>query len=266
MRLAPMSNVKRYYDEKSATYDAYAGRLFFRIYDALTWKALQAYIPAKPEARVLDAAGGTGKWSVCIAGRGPRVTLVDFSDGMLRMAQGKVLKARAHDRIEISKGDLRNLKFNDESFDLVFCDHALSFIKEQEKVVKELTRVLKRGCPLIISARNRYSQSLSVVGEDLDFASKLLLGSSGCVRCDVVRIYTLFPDELRQMLEMNGIRIRSMQGKVCTMPLGISWKRLWSEKYSEAEVRKILEIESALMERADTIALGAHVQAVGYKR
>ena len=53
--------VKDYYDEKAQTYDDYSKQLYFKVYDAVTWKITEPYVPRDSEARVLDAAGGTGK-------------------------------------------------------------------------------------------------------------------------------------------------------------------------------------------------------------
>jgi len=261
-----MSNVKKYYNEKAHSYDDYSSQLFFRVYDAVTWKITEPYIPKDSEALVLDAAGGTGKWSIPIAKCGPKVVLVDVSDGMLNVARRKIAKEGLQDRIEVRKGDVRKLDFEDETFDLVFCDHALCFIKEQESVVRELVRVLKRGRRLIISCQNRYVLSLSLVSENIDYASKILLNESPFVMRNALNVYTLSPDELKHMLERYGVKVEKMVGKVCTMPLAISWEKLSSEKHSEDLVKKVLEIEFELVSRADTVSLGSHIQAIGYKQ
>ncbi len=43
------------------------------------------------------------------------------------------------------KADLTNLPFPDNTFDLIFCNHVLEHIKEDEKAIKELFRVMKPG-------------------------------------------------------------------------------------------------------------------------
>jgi ubiquinone/menaquinone biosynthesis C-methylase UbiE len=87
-----MCDVKKYYDEKAPTYDDYSNQLYFRVYDAVTWKITEPYIPKNHGALVLDAAGGTGKWSIPIAKCGPKVILTDISDGMLNIARSKIHK------------------------------------------------------------------------------------------------------------------------------------------------------------------------------
>jgi ubiquinone/menaquinone biosynthesis C-methylase UbiE len=58
-----MEEVEAYYDEKSAIYDEKFEMLYFRVYDAITWKYLEPYGPRNPDALVLDAGGGTGRWA-----------------------------------------------------------------------------------------------------------------------------------------------------------------------------------------------------------
>ena len=43
------------------------------------------------------------------------------------------------------KADITNLPFNDDSFDIVFCNHVLEHIQDDTKAMKELYRVMKKG-------------------------------------------------------------------------------------------------------------------------
>ena len=43
------------------------------------------------------------------------------------------------------KADILNLPFEDNSFDLIFCNHVLEHIKDDHKAMSELYRVLKKG-------------------------------------------------------------------------------------------------------------------------
>ena len=56
---------------------------------AVTWKALEEYLPPAP-ARILDCGGGPGRYSIELARRGYEVTLFDLSAGSLELARKKV--------------------------------------------------------------------------------------------------------------------------------------------------------------------------------
>lgn len=258
--------VKNYYDEKAQTYDDYSKQLYFKVYDAVTWRITEPYVPRDSKECVLDAAGGTGKWSIPIAKCGTRVVLADLSDGMLNVAGKKIADEGLQDRIETRRCDLQKLDFEDESFDMVFCDHALCFIKEQDAVVSELVRVLKRGHPLIVSGQNRYVLSLSMVQEDPSLASRILSKDSPFNMLNRVKVYALSPDEFKQLLEDNGVRVERMFGKVFTMPLGLSFNKLQSKDFTQDLVEKLLKIEYSMLEKPDTVPLASHIQAIGYKR
>ena len=258
--------VKKYYDKKGPTYDDYSRQLWSKVYDTVTWKITEPYIPRNSRAVVFDAAGGTGKWTIPIAKCGPKVVLGDISKGMLNVAEEKIAKEGLGGRVEVKECDLRRLEFDDETFDLVFCEHALCFIKEQDEVVKELVRVLKKDHPIMVTGQNRYVMSVSLVSEDIDYAYRVLLKEKPFFMRNSLNVYTLSPEEFRQMLEKNGVRIEKIVGKLFTMPLGLSGQKMNAENYSKEFLDRIVQIELELTSRSDSISLGSHFQAIGFKQ
>ena len=62
-----MEEIDAYYTEKPKKYDESFSMLYFRVFDAITWRYLEPYLPVNPEALVLDAGGGTGRWTIRMA-------------------------------------------------------------------------------------------------------------------------------------------------------------------------------------------------------
>jgi ubiquinone/menaquinone biosynthesis C-methylase UbiE len=257
--------VKKYYDDKSSAYDDYSRQLWSKVYDAVTWKITEPYVPRSPQALVFDAAGGTGKWTIPIAKCGAHVVLGDISEGMLKVAKEKISKEGLQGRVEVKECDLRKLDFQDETFDLVFCEHALCFIREQEKVIEELVRVLKKNHPIIVTGQNRYVMSISLVSEDANYAYSVLSKEKPFFMRNSLNVYTLSPEEFRLMLESNGVRIEKMVGKLFTMPLGLSGQKMIAEDYTKELLDRIIQIELELAEKPDSVCLGSHLQAIGFK-
>jgi len=175
-----MGEVKVYYDERSESYDDIFDTLYFKVYDVITWKYLEPYIPTDPNALVLDAGGGTGHWAIRMARKGCKVVLMDASDGMLKVAAGKVKEMGLQHRITIEKGDIAKTGYATETFDMILCEHTLFLFKEPDILLRELHRVLKKKATLIISAQNRYVQSLSSLSgkpspDNVDRATKMLV-------------------------------------------------------------------------------------------
>lgn len=261
-----MSVIEQYYNDKAGTYDSEQRFLYFKVYDFITWKYTQPYIPKETEAKVLDAAGGTWKWSIPIAREGPKVVLVDLSDGMLDVARKKISEAGLDSRIEARQGDITRLDFGDEAFDMVFCDHALCFVKDIPRTLRELVRVLKKNSPIVISAQNRYPLSLSLFAQDLQKGTKILDGEEYFLMQGRLPVQTLFPDNFRALLENNSLRVSKMIGKgILLTPLIFPMEKFWTENYDRELLDNVMKAELDLCERRDALALAGHMQAIGYR-
>jgi ubiquinone/menaquinone biosynthesis C-methylase UbiE len=271
-RSEKVEEVKSYYDDKAKSYEESFNMLYFKVFDAITWKYIEPYIPKDTNALALDAGGGTGRWAIRIARKGCRIILMDASSEMLNVAAKRAKEEGLQHKITVKRGDITRTGFEDETFDMILCEHTLFLFKEPDVVIKELVRVLKRKAPLIISVHNRYVQSLSCLSdkpdsENVDSALKILLREkyNAMTRDNKVKIYTWTPDEFRSMLERNGLCVEKIVGKGITMPLRISKELFMEKRYSEELFDKILQFEFALCEKPDALALAGHLQAIAYK-
>ena len=257
---------------KNQSYDKTFDMLYYKIYDAVTWKYIEPYVPIDPDALVLDAGGGTGRWTIRMARKGCKVILVDISEGTLKIAAEKVKKEGLQNKVTIKEGDITKTGYADETFDMILCEHALFLFKEPDNVIKELKRILKRKALLIISVHNRYVQSLVSLPEKpsldkVDDALSILLRKryGSMTENGEVKIYTWTPDEFRTMLERNGLHVEKIVGKGITMPLRISKELFMKKDYPDDLFNKLLQFELTLCEKPDALALAGHLQAITYK-
>jgi len=267
-----VEDVEVYYDEKSGSYDQVFSTLYFKVYDAITWKYLEPYVPADPSAVVLDAGGGTARWAIRMAEKGCSVVLMDSSEKMLGAAAEKVKAKGLQHKITLKKGDITETGYSDEAFDMVLFEHALFLFKEPDVAIRELKRVLKKNAPLVISAQNRYVQALSSLAgkprvDNVERAVKVLVSQEHeCMTEDgKVKIYTWTPNEFREMLERNGLSVEKIIGKVATMPLRVRQEFFMEKKHPEEIVNKLLQFELALCEKTDALALAGHLHAIAFK-
>lgn len=256
-----MESVAKYYDEQSRTYDAQFDTLYYKIYDKITWKYTEPYVPTTPRSLALDAGGGTGRWSIPIARKGCKVVLVDISQKMLAKAQAKIEQEGLEDQLTIKKGNILDLDFPDETFDLVFCDHTLFLFPDANRAVKELTRVLEKHSTMIISAQNRYPLALMYLPDEPKKAIELIYGRHHHKLGDI-KVYTLTPNEFKKILEANKLKVEKIIGKVITMPTKISPRIYFRKEYTKDLFNKILQIELALSEKSDLLGLAGHLQAI----
>ena len=104
---------------------------------------------------VLDVGCGTGNYTIELAKRGADVVGVDSSEEMLIWARQKAQGERL--KVNFQVADALNLPFPDESFDLILSNGLLCFLKEPEKALMEMHRVLKPGGGLAVGVLNKWS-------------------------------------------------------------------------------------------------------------
>ena len=97
---------------------------------------------------VLDCGAGTGATGVLTAekvGDLGRVTLFDLSDDMLAIARQKAAGEKLLGRLTFKVGDMENLPFADDSFDVVLSTYSLCPLFDPIKGAQEMYRVCKPG-------------------------------------------------------------------------------------------------------------------------
>jgi SAM-dependent methyltransferase len=95
------------------------------------------WLDAQPGESILDMGCGDGQLTLRLATTGARVTGVDLSPEMLSAARARGVDAR--------EGSTELLPFADRSFDAVFSNAVLHWIRNQDAMMAEVRRVLQPG-------------------------------------------------------------------------------------------------------------------------
>ena len=96
-------------------------------------------------SRVLDVGCGVATTAIDIARRfGAVVSAVDISPVMLERANANVLAAGVDNRVTVSAGDILDLDFADDAFDVVIAEAVTMFV-ERRRAAAELVRVTRPG-------------------------------------------------------------------------------------------------------------------------
>jgi SAM-dependent methyltransferase len=161
---------------------------------------------------------------------------MDFSEGMLKEAAQRIKEEGVEDKVVIKKGDIARTDCSDETYYLIFCEHALFPFDEPDTLLEEFARILKSKGTLIVSAHNRYVASLARLSDmpkskDLENALLLLLGRKHQFMTpdNKVKVFTWTPEEFRALLGRHGFRMEKIIRKGMTMPLRISSKSFTKE-------------------------------------
>ena len=134
------------------------------IYDYI-YKEISAAASAK---NVLELATGPGMIAKHIASSAKSVTATDFAPKMIEAAK----KGSVPENVRFEVADATNLRYQNDSFDLVVIANALHIIPEPEKALAEIDRVLKSNGTLIApnfierekGKKNLWQKILSLVG------------------------------------------------------------------------------------------------------
>jgi SAM-dependent methyltransferase len=95
------------------------------------------WLDAKPAESILDLGCGDGQLTQRIASTGARVVGVDLSPEMLAAARSRGIDAH--------EASAESLPFAEHSFDAVFSNAVLHWVRDQDAMMAEVRRVLKAG-------------------------------------------------------------------------------------------------------------------------
>jgi demethylmenaquinone methyltransferase/2-methoxy-6-polyprenyl-1,4-benzoquinol methylase len=137
---------KRYnewhFGEAASKYDL-ATRAMSLGRDAAWKRCLVGALPAWPSPACADLACGTGDVTFLLAEKYPGGTVVglDLAEPMLEMAR----KRNRHGNVRFARGDMCDMGFTGESFDIVTGSYALRNAPDLGRVFVEIRRILKPG-------------------------------------------------------------------------------------------------------------------------
>ena len=130
-----------------------------RIEYEITKKVLDEYI--EDDSEVLDVGGGPGRYSILLAQKGHKVTLLDLSEKLVEQAEENAAKAGAVIRNFI-KGNVLDMEtiVPNKCFDAVLCMGPMYHLLEEDErkeAIRQCLSLLKPGGVLIVSFISAYA-------------------------------------------------------------------------------------------------------------
>lgn len=179
-----------------------------KLYDIVEWpieqilfRRLRKRAVALAEGHVLEVGAGTGKNFAYYDRSRVELSAIDFSQGMLDVAEKKKAKLQWH-TLKLLQMDIENLSFEDESFDCVVSTFVFCTVPDPQQGLKEVMRVLRPGGKAIFleHMKSRY-KVINVFLWMMNFFSMRLLGTS------MLR-------ETQKSIEAAGFKIQSVEYKL----------------------------------------------------
>ena len=138
---------KNYYDN-ILTHNGFLSKVYNKIFwggtnDLKIANKILTYIPNDFNGKILDIPVGTAvftkdKWKTL---QRATIVCVDISSDMLEKAKEKINEPN----ISFIKGDVGNLPFEDNSFDIILSMNGIHAFPDKDKAFNEINRVLKKG-------------------------------------------------------------------------------------------------------------------------
>ncbi len=151
-----------------------------KLYSKVVWKGgdnniiakiLLDKIPNEFSGKILDVPVGTGVFTYKKYSEMKKagITCLDYSEDMLNLARERI----SGENIKLVQGDVGNLQFKDEFFDIVLSMNGFHVFPDKDKAFSEVTRVLKKDGILLSSF---YVEGK---GNIADFVVKKILAKKG---------------------------------------------------------------------------------------
>jgi phosphatidylethanolamine/phosphatidyl-N-methylethanolamine N-methyltransferase len=160
--------VEAVYDKLAKVYDLFFGPTLHpgRL------RAIQR-MDIQPRERVLEVGVGTGI-NLSLYPRDCTITGIDFSGSMLEKARERAARKELQvQEIRLLQMDAADLKFADNSFDIVYAPYLISVVPDPVKVAREMRRVCKPGGRIVIL--NHFLSANPVVSRVERFISPLTI-------------------------------------------------------------------------------------------
>lgn len=219
--------VEQMFDSIAPAYDFMNKAMTFGLHNLWRDKALKAAIaklPKHPELQVLDIATGTGDVAFDLHRRLPEATItgVDLSEGMLKIAEKKLKNCdeTAKSHISFEKGDSLDLRFPDNTFDLITVAYGVRNFQHLDRGLKEMSRVLRPGGTLCIIELSQPTSPLTLGLYKL--YARHIIPTIGRLVSGDSKAYTYLPESIAAAPQRSALTSLMLDAGLA----GCTWKSL----------------------------------------
>jgi ubiquinone/menaquinone biosynthesis C-methylase UbiE len=235
------------FNNVAENYDDITDTFAHKIFEYVNQKNVELFLNNHKINKLLDAGGGTGKWSLFLYDYCRDITLLDISSKSLQIAKNKLNNTS----IKIIEGNVEKTVFNNNDFDFIFAEGGvISYTPDYDKMLKEINRILKINGFCWIDFYN--SLGWAAENENIDFKLNVALTDEKLIKMDgwdyPVRIF--LPKYLENKIIENGFKIINFFANNILLNT-IKLKEKYKSEYDMNKINKFREIELFLSRNAN---------------
>ncbi len=149
-----LTQIEKYWTKRAEGYSLVNQHELATGQDRVWFQEIQKYLPEEKNLKILDVGTGPGFFAILLARKGYNVTAVDYTKAMLQQARRNA--GALSERIHFQQMDAQDLKFPEETFDVVISRNLTWNLEDPQKAYAEWIRVLKEGGRLLNFDANWY--------------------------------------------------------------------------------------------------------------
>lgn len=111
-------------------------------------------VPSLLSREILDLGSGTGGFLIECARRGCRVSGIELNQNKVDESKERINKLGLD--VDVKQGEAENLPYSDFSFDFINVAEVIEHVRDPEKVLSEMYRVMMFDSSAYVSVHNRY--------------------------------------------------------------------------------------------------------------
>ena len=241
-----VERIKERWNSHANTFDEWYKTFTGAVENFVDWELLKTHLPQNKNAKILDAAGGTGRVTLPLAKLGYSLTLCDLSPRMLDVARQKLRREGLLEKIEVLECDIRDLRFADESFDFVLCWDG--FTEDTEGLaIKELARVTKAGGRISVFLNNKWATAINSFCENPASVLTLIKSSPSYFEDDEGKRRVVSMEEIGTLFDAIRIRVIDIYAvcgwlNVLRIPETVAKSRNWDEEFFQQTTEMVLKL------------------------
>lgn len=252
------------FENEVGKYAAYLQTPEGRLRLDLAFANVQEFLPATEGSNApcaLDLGCGPGGTAIRLARQGFKVTLLDSSLAMLKVAQRAVLDAGIDGQVTLKNGDATKLPnlFAPRSYDTILCHNVLEYVDDPSAVLCETARLLRNSSAMLsVLVRSQAGEVLKAAIQtgDLAAADAALTSEWGheSLYGGKVRMFTL--QEIGELMNAASLRIIAERGVrviIDYLPPQVSRTK---------EYARIFDLERKLGSRPEFVGTARYIQVL----